>query len=772
MRKILMLLALLMLLWPASALAQSTTTTVMVYMCGSNLESQYGQATKDIFEMLDSGFSARRTNVVLMTGGASEWLLPNIEPGGSAIHQLRGSSPMTLWSGDAINMGDSATLTFFLDQALERFQTERYILILWDHGGGPVHGVCWDENFSRDSLTIPEMVEGIRESGFAGRKIDMIGFDACLMSSVETAWQLAPYADWMVASEETEPGEGWNYAFLRGIEQDAAVPDTARRIIDLYAGDAADGRNRTLACIDLTQIGAVTQEMDGFFQELSDGLTVETFQEMSALRRMAQSYGRDARAEQPTDADLVDMGSLLDALGRYAPEKGDRVRAALETAVVYQRSADAGSSGLSIYFPYYNEPWYLESCEAYERIGFCPGYVQYIQAFQRCMRGGWLSSWEGLTPVVEQGADGLSVRLSLTEQQRQNLVSAKLVVFQNGSLPGSADAEYRRVYGSADVTGDETLQAAYRDERLVVEYETDSGLMPVSGAIAFQILDSGEYQVEVLAANLHADYLADASDDEPGVSHRMRLTLSAPDDGGRMTLTDVMTFDSVTGVYTSRAADALENYRYLHFLGGERLISREDGLISAYDLWQEAVEHRSVYTVPTDSRWRFCIVRQPEEIRYAAFEITDAQNNIFTTELTPVRPLEDMTLFRQTFRLEGMGLELRCRVVAVSRFEAMLLVGVYNQSGTPYAFSIRDVYLNGAWLEDMDPACRSVPAQSHSSWSCLLSPDMEELDMGRANRISFSLDLFTGEDGDYLGSLEQVTISPRIDMNLLSMFFK
>lgn len=92
-------------------------------------------------------------------------------------------------------------------------------------------------------------------------KLEWIGFDACLMSSLEVASVLAPYADYMIASQETEPGWGWNYAFL-SVLSDRAIPgdemgeyivdsymDYGEYVFDYYPNLYSD---LTLSCIDLT----------------------------------------------------------------------------------------------------------------------------------------------------------------------------------------------------------------------------------------------------------------------------------------------------------------------------------------------------------------------------------------------------------------------------------------------------------------------------------------------------------------------------------------
>jgi len=77
--------------------------------------------------------------------------------------------------------------------------------VFWDHGGGSLTGVCLDEQHG-GSLTLPEIDEALSK---AGTRMDVVGFDTCLMATLENAQMMARHADYLVASEETEPGGGW-----------------------------------------------------------------------------------------------------------------------------------------------------------------------------------------------------------------------------------------------------------------------------------------------------------------------------------------------------------------------------------------------------------------------------------------------------------------------------------------------------------------------------------------------------------------------------------
>ena len=229
--------------------------TLMIYMCGSNLESHYGSATGDILEMIENSPASRDVSVLVMAGGSDV-------TGGSgyfqsentSIYEIGNGRIRLLWQADeAMNMGEAETLRCLLDYGRGNRPAENYALILWDHGGGPLEGVCWDETHGMDCLSLGEVTEAL-EAG-AEQKLSWIGFDACLMGCLEVAGQMAPYADYMIASQETEPAWGWNYAFLREIATDTDGAATGRRIVDAYfEGQQDSGEILTMACVDLRRV--------------------------------------------------------------------------------------------------------------------------------------------------------------------------------------------------------------------------------------------------------------------------------------------------------------------------------------------------------------------------------------------------------------------------------------------------------------------------------------------------------------------------------------
>ena len=158
--------------------------TLMIYMAGSDLETQNGSASADIQEMLSSGCDFSRVNIVLLAGGAESWRL-GLSSGELSAIQLGSRGMRVLERFPLTSMGAPETLSSFLSWSVERFPAQEYALVFWNHGGGPMEGVCYDELFGRDHLSLSELSEALEASPFGPeRPLSWIGFDACMMASL------------------------------------------------------------------------------------------------------------------------------------------------------------------------------------------------------------------------------------------------------------------------------------------------------------------------------------------------------------------------------------------------------------------------------------------------------------------------------------------------------------------------------------------------------------------------------------------------------------
>ena len=164
----------------------SSSATVLVYMNGSDLESEYSEATTDLSEMV-SATHTDSLNVIVQTMGTKKW---DSQYGISSSRTERyrvTSSGLTLVD-DSLSQLDctaAATLLDFINWGVANYPADRYILMFWDHGGGPIYGFGYDEwnSDTYAALTLDEIQLALASSGV---KFDFIGMDCCIMSCLET----------------------------------------------------------------------------------------------------------------------------------------------------------------------------------------------------------------------------------------------------------------------------------------------------------------------------------------------------------------------------------------------------------------------------------------------------------------------------------------------------------------------------------------------------------------------------------------------------------
>jgi predicted RNA-binding Zn-ribbon protein involved in translation (DUF1610 family) len=107
--------------------------TVMIYMVGSDLESESQAATNDIYEMIESNVDVSRVNVILYAGGAKTWWIPisndskNILKMANTENGLDFISDNT--SSDVEDMGEASTFSDFLNYAYTNYPADHYGLI-------------------------------------------------------------------------------------------------------------------------------------------------------------------------------------------------------------------------------------------------------------------------------------------------------------------------------------------------------------------------------------------------------------------------------------------------------------------------------------------------------------------------------------------------------------------------------------------------------------------------------------------------------------------
>ncbi len=318
--------------------------TLMVYVAADNdLE---GAAIDDINEMEVVGSTAD-VNVVVQidrTPGhdASNGDWTNTRRGLITQDGNTNTINSTLAGVGEVNMGAANNLRDFINWGVANYEADRYGLVLWDHGGG-TSGVCWDDT-SGDHLSVAEV--GLALAG-AGVEFDLIGFDACLMAMAEAAHEIQAWGDVMVASEQTEPWDGWSYdtflADLVGTPGQSAAT-LAGSIVTRYA--QSYGGAETLSAVDLTAVGALSTQLDTLAGAV---ITEDTDWGVVGSARNSAGYF--------TDSDFRDLGTFLEEVSANAANAAIRAAAAdaetaYATAVLANHSGPGeGATGLSVYLP-------------------------------------------------------------------------------------------------------------------------------------------------------------------------------------------------------------------------------------------------------------------------------------------------------------------------------------------------------------------------------------------------------------------------------------
>lgn len=431
--------------------AENEKYTIMVYMVGSNLESESKAASRDIYEMMDSNLDLSKVNLLIYTGGSKMWYagMPNDENSTYLMSEnLEGEVQFervnyTLFSE---NMGKASTLTSFLDYSCNNYPADHYGLICWDHGAGPLGGFGADELFDNDSLTTEEMTAALEASSFnSENKLDFVGFDACLMSSIEIADALKNYANYMIGSEETEPAFGWDYSFLSVFNETFDTVTVADRIIETYhsfynelsAQLAAQGKSfnpdLTLSCLDLSKIDPVMTAMDKLFNRMTKSIDGGEYFNRAIERMDMKSYGNVGDRYEGQSYDMVDIVSLLSKCSVVFPSETDELGNALNDFVAVNKS-NTTAGGVSIYYPFNGPVTYvLKGRDSYKSFTGSAAYRSYMDEYTEQWSSGWLVEDDIQNRSVGIQDDAIEkdeLTVTLTDEQKKNYSRAYFNLFK------------------------------------------------------------------------------------------------------------------------------------------------------------------------------------------------------------------------------------------------------------------------------------------------------------------------------------------------------
>ena len=375
------------------------TITVMIYLCGSDLESEHSMATADLNEMLHANLNDDKVNIVVETGGAKKWNNSVISNKTNQRYRVT-SKGLQILNKDVgkKSMVDPNTLVDFIQFCAKNYPANRYMLILWDHGGGAISGYGYDQTAS-GTMTLDKINSALKKGGV---KFDFVGFDACLMATLETAVVTEPYADYLIASEEAEPGTGWYYTnWLSELSKNTSIGtvELSKTLIDDFTDVSRKnypGCNTTLSIVDLAEFaGTVPDAFNDFSGEIGKMLDDKDYKAVADARADAREFGVSAKVNH---IDVVDFASKIGS------KKANALAKALKGCVKYNRTSVSmkNSNGLSIYFPYSSFKSMNSAVALYSSIGISGEYSRCIKSFASLAAGGQIAT--GGTTVSPYGS--------------------------------------------------------------------------------------------------------------------------------------------------------------------------------------------------------------------------------------------------------------------------------------------------------------------------------------------------------------------------------
>ncbi|MBF5007538.1 clostripain-related cysteine peptidase [Diaphorobacter caeni] len=406
-----------------SGSGEKAKTTMMVYLVASNLEES---GVEDLENMLKARAS-NDVNVVLeIGGGETAGTFAGIDMTRLSRYHLQPKSGGNGWSIERLPesqqpaqtaMNQPDTLRDFIRWAAEQYPAQQYALTLWDHGGGPVHGFGQDDALGGGKIMpLNDIVSAIKQ---AGVHFELIGFDACLMASVEVASMLAPHANYLVASEEVTTGWQWTDVVNHMVDHPSSTgADLGKAIVESYKTFDRTGKLSFTAysVTDLQRVNALVAVLEKASASLQQSLQnggLNAWWTIALARREAEDFQSNIFS---TTSDLVDAKSLVHELGDVNMLSSALVSefdAALAAAVVHLDGGEDDASGLMMYFPRYSM-LNTEMQEKFSGLAFAgSNYRAFVNAYMNFARSSDLPSVKVSDTVMAEGVATADVSVSV-----------------------------------------------------------------------------------------------------------------------------------------------------------------------------------------------------------------------------------------------------------------------------------------------------------------------------------------------------------------------
>lgn len=367
-----------------------------VYMAADN--SLWQEADVNIAQIVEASKTQNAYIVVYLN------IKRNGQKKQSQLFLIQDGQKTQIGATGADDSGDYKTLIKTLSTAVTDFPSDHVLVDLWNHGSGPLNrtmlehrGVCYDDttgNYMTD-LGYKQALDTIVHQYRGGKKIDIVAFDACLMADLEVDYALAPCANYVVSSQQTVPGPGYNYTLvLQALASTNPTPISfATSIVKDYdAYYKTSGQAYTLSAKDLSKLAPVVSATNALANLLNTLLNNDTTGSVAQALYTAATSSNLPKFDEPT---YLDLATLCADIALQSSNAGlnssdmNKLRFASRTCmtaisravIANVRSADlSNAKGMSIYFADVNsgmEPSYLKLYWTQEN----PAWVNFLNTY-------------------------------------------------------------------------------------------------------------------------------------------------------------------------------------------------------------------------------------------------------------------------------------------------------------------------------------------------------------------------------------------------------
>ena len=353
--------------------------TFMIYMNGSDLESEDKIASGDLKEICESEIP-KGSKVLIYTGGTRNWNNEKINENNNQIFEIKNKKLHLVKNLPKKSMGSSETLSEFIDFSMEHYKSNENILIFWNHGGGAISGFGKDENFDNDTLLLSELKKGLKTSYDNHKtKLDMIVFDACLMGSLETAYSIKDYSKYMVASEEFVLGYGLNYKNIIEKSSNRDIESLGRLIVESYYKESVRKNKDKIITMSLLNLGKVEALYDEFSFLLENNINEYDVSNLKEDILKGTVFG--GRTKEEGFSNMVDFLSLLKSI--FKESDYIKIKSLVDDVVIYNRKGfiNNDACGVSIFFPLDYNSKTLNELLLYEKLDTNSSYCAFLKEY-------------------------------------------------------------------------------------------------------------------------------------------------------------------------------------------------------------------------------------------------------------------------------------------------------------------------------------------------------------------------------------------------------